>query len=548
MRYEEEQASSVLEALELMDLHRAIDASLNEEEKQLSPEQPLPFIDEDEGKEEQNEQKQEEIYVNNESEEWSKDDNHTSQPRFHSFSGLTPSSSSAQSPLQCLQLFLTSQLLQQWTQYTNEYAHHIGRERDWSTTPEELYCFIGVHIYMGICDLPSWHMYYSEEYQQPFISSIFSQARFGKLLQYFHVAPYTPPSSPVDPLSRVRPFLTHLNHFFPQCYSPSQFLTIDEAMVAYKGRSAIKQYIPSKPHKWGYKIYCLASEQYLLHFEVYEGKSMQPSQFGAPHDLVLRMTLPYCHQSFILFTDSWFTSPTLLSSLHQRGIRLCGSVRTNRKGLPAVDEAFTDEIKSLQQGEWMKRTKGNTTLVIWKDQKLMWLLFNHISSLATSSVERWNESRNKVSIACPRAVHDYFHHARSVDVINQLHYSYLIGRKSMKPWFRLAWWCIDMCIINAFILYKMRHPDCTQLSFRQQLMHELVDMFHSNRHALQVSRGANVSVCLARDHYSELSSQDRDCFVCSDQSKNRKRTNYICRACNKYLCIGKCFTTYHARV
>ena len=67
-------------------------------------------------------------------------------------------------------------------------------------------------------------------------------------------------------------------------------------MVAYKGRSPIKQYIPSKPHKWGYKIYCLASEDYLLHFEIYEGKEDDPSEGGATYDTVMRMTQRYQNQ------------------------------------------------------------------------------------------------------------------------------------------------------------------------------------------------------------------------------------------------------------
>ena len=63
-------------------------------------------------------------------------------------------------------------------------------------------------------------------------------------------------------------------------------------MVAYKGRSPIKQYIPSKPHKWGYKIWCLASDDYLLRFEVYAGKEERSAE-GATYDTVMRMTAAY---------------------------------------------------------------------------------------------------------------------------------------------------------------------------------------------------------------------------------------------------------------
>ena len=35
-------------------------------------------------------------------------------------------------------------------------------------------------------------------------------------------------------------------------------VTIDEYMIPFKGRHLAKQYIPSKPTKWGFKCYVLA--------------------------------------------------------------------------------------------------------------------------------------------------------------------------------------------------------------------------------------------------------------------------------------------------
>ena len=67
---------------------------------------------------------------------------------------------------------------------------------------EELYAFLGVHIYMGICPLPRWHMYWSELYQQPFVASVFPRWRFEQLLRYFHVAP--PPPQPPSRAASAR--------------------------------------------------------------------------------------------------------------------------------------------------------------------------------------------------------------------------------------------------------------------------------------------------------------------------------------------------------
>jgi hypothetical protein len=72
----------------------------------------------------------------------------------------------------------------------------------------------------------------------------------------------------------------------------------------------------------------------------------------------------------------------------------------------------------------------------------MWLLYNHCSPGESSSLQRWNDAGRNVQFGCPRAIHDYFYRARSVDVLSQLHYAYLPGRKAQRCWPRLAWWLI----------------------------------------------------------------------------------------------------------
>ena len=79
------------------------------------------------------------------------------------------------------------------------------------------------------------------------------------------------------------------------------------------------------------------------------------------------------------------------------------------------------------------------SVAVWKDQKAVWVLYNHCSPRSLSSLDRWGDEGDKVSIGCPSAIHDYFHHARSVGVLSQLHYSYPIGRRAQRAWPRLAW-------------------------------------------------------------------------------------------------------------
>jgi hypothetical protein len=542
----DEQAASMLSRLEERDVDAALLYSLHDswkDDEELQAEKAEEASDEEleAEMEEKKEEKQQAAVVEGK-EEWSAH-LHAIQldpPRLRSYVHGHPHQLPLNStPLHLLQLFLPSQLIEEFTNHTNDAAPFGWR----AATVAEIYAFIGVHVYMGIDRLPRMHMYWNENYNHTFITSLFSRERFYQLLRFFRVDSSDPSASPHNPIPRIQSLAATLNQSFAAHYIPSQALTLDETVVAFKGRSSIKQYIPSKPHKWGFKIYSLASDDYLLHFEVYEGKEEVKTAEGSTFHTVMRMIDQYQNRGHILYCDSWFTSPLLLDSLKQKGIRCCGSVRRNRKGLPAIAD---EVIGQLNRGDWIQQQKRDTSLAVWKDQKLMWILYNHISPLETASLDRWDDSNQKISLGCPKAVRDYFYEARSVDVINQLHYSYRTGRQSKRVWSRLAWWLIDMCVVNAFKLWSFGQDEVRQLEFREQLMLELVELLPTDQRPQRQRTQAVPVNASAADHYSQHSPLEGHCKVCSSRPENRKQTRFICAKCGVHLCIGECFALYHA--
>lgn len=281
----------------------------------------------------------------------------------------------------------------------------------------------------------------------------------------------------------------------------------------------------------------------MLHFEIYEGKENDPSESGATYDTVIRMTQQYQNQQLVLFTDNWFTSPTLMNALKQRGIRMCGSVRSNRKGMPRISK---NAIKALSKGECIQRQKDDACLAVWKDQKAVQVLFNHVSPRTTTTLDRWTDEGERISIGCPQAIHDYFYHARSVDVVNQLHYSYLAGRKARRCWPRLAWWLLDICIINAFKLWSIGQYQPKQLDFREQLMHQLLKQLPPEQAPRKHGGHPRAPGSLATDHYVEAAGEEGDCVQCSHRPGNRVRSSHVCHTCRAHLCIGECFALYHS--
>jgi len=282
----EEQANEALSTLELRDVAAALRLSLhNSWEEEEEDEEAV--VESDEEEEPQAEEEKEEQPLPEEDEDgWSRQlhDIEAPLPRLRHLQNRAPPANTT--PLQLFQYFIPQQLMEEFAEHTNAAAPHDWRH----TTAQELYAFLGVHLFMGIDRLPSIEMYWSAAYQHSTITSIFSRDRFKQLHRYFRIVPAPVDAAPRNPIPHVRALAEKLNASFAAHFTPTQHLALDEAMVAYKGRSPIKQYIPSKPHKWGYKIYCLESEDYLLHFEIYEGKEDDPSESGATYDTVIRMT------------------------------------------------------------------------------------------------------------------------------------------------------------------------------------------------------------------------------------------------------------------
>jgi hypothetical protein len=534
-RYDEEQASIRLQEQEEKELQLALQQSLELDDESNSDEDISPILFESEQEEEE---KQEQIVQ--EERGWSRDIHNIILPSFSSPFGSIHLLRSTTSPLHFFQLFLPLPLISHIVTCTNEYANSKNIV-DWTATnTSELYCFIGLLIYMGIDPLPQLPMYWSSLYSHSFVTATISRDRFQQLLRSFHVSTLAQQQQNNDRLKKVRWFTQRLQQLFSTHYLPSQKLTVDEAMVSFKGRSQIKQYIPQKPTKWGYKIWCLVSSNYLLAFEIYEGKTSSVER-NLGSDVVLRLTSPYQHNNHIIFLDRYFTSATLLDELLVRGIRSCGTVRKDRLGLPPTYKTVDRE---MNQGEMKCWQRGELGALVWKDRRAVYLLTTHKSP---ADISYLNRSGSSVQTAVPTAVLDYNKYKCGVDTIDQMRESYSIGRKSKRWWPNLVWWLIDMCILNAYSLYNQQQQvKIRQLQFREQLMQQLVERYRQERS----SRGRPPSTPYQQQqqgHWPQHTDEKRDCVFCSHEPEIRRQSRFQCKLCCVHLCVDPCFELYHSQ-
>ena len=141
-----------------------------------------------------------------------------------------------------------------------------------------------------------------------------------------------------DKLYKVGPLITHFGKKFQEEYSNTSVQSIDVIMVKFKGRSTMKQYMPGKPVKRGYKIWARsdASTRYLYQFEIYTGKQDDGLiSEGLAYRVITNPTNDLPPTSpLLVFFDNFFTSVPLKETLLSKNIQSIGTIRTGRKFLP----------------------------------------------------------------------------------------------------------------------------------------------------------------------------------------------------------------------
>jgi len=136
--------------------------------------------------------------------------------------------------------------------------------------------------------------------------------------------------------AKVRFVINHLNCAFQASLENSDSQSVDEHMIKFKGKSSMKQYIKSKPIKWGFKMWfrCCSKTGYVYQFDIYLGRKTATQEYNLGKSVVLqlceKLNGSYCQ----VFFDNFFTSPRLIKQLFENGIYAMGTARVNRKNMP----------------------------------------------------------------------------------------------------------------------------------------------------------------------------------------------------------------------
>ena len=204
----------------------------------------------------------------------------------------------------------------------------------------EIESVIGIILMMGIHKLPNRRMYWAPTSKVSAIADAMTRNCFDEILRHLQYNNNTLDVRKDHPdynkMYKIQPLIDHFCHVFQSAVVPETFMSVDEMMVAFKGRHSAKVYMPKKATKWGYKLWSHTGiSEYTYIFEVLGGVGSSgppagckpPKKLGESEFVVLRLRKDLVEGKHKVFFDNLFASPELMKYLLSQGIYAVATLR-----------------------------------------------------------------------------------------------------------------------------------------------------------------------------------------------------------------------------
>ncbi|XP_055914246.1 piggyBac transposable element-derived protein 3-like [Eupeodes corollae] len=396
-----------------------------------------------------------------------------------------------ETPYQFFSYFFTDEVVDHIRDQTNIYSVQKDPNKPINIEAIDVRQFVGVVLYTSVVRILNVRNYWSDKMGITIIKETMPLKKFERLRQTFHfndnskMLPYTQPGS--DRLYKVRPLIEKLNKRFSTVVL-ERYLAVDEQMCSTKARSILKQYMPAKPHKWGFKLFILCGVSgFGYNFEIYSGQENileegEP-QLGASSNIVMRLARKIPNNSnYRLYFDNYYTSLPLIEHLARRGIHSLGTVRKNRiPNCKLPDESFFRKQPRGTSVEFVGDHNGiQISTTAWKDNKIVSLASNFAGKNPTSNVQRYDRvNKVHISVERPFVVAEYNRHMGGVDLMDSIIARHKILLRSKFWYMRLFYHLLDMVMANAWLLYRRvnkqagRSENLSAADFRMEVAESL---------------------------------------------------------------------------
>ncbi|XP_047531408.1 piggyBac transposable element-derived protein 4-like [Vanessa atalanta] len=329
-------------------------------------------------------------------------------------------------------------------------------------------------------------------------------------------------------------------------YNPGANMTIDEMLIAFRGRCKFKMYMPSKPAKYGLKMQCLVDSKtfYVYNTYLYTGKdsdghtlNSEERKASIPTQAVIRLCKPIYGSNRNITTDNWYSSLELLEALKNRGLTTVGTLKKNKREIPL---AFLPQKDKVVDSSLFGFTK-DCTLVSYVPKKnkavILYSSMHHDNTIDTTT--------NK-----PEVIMEYNRTKGGVDAVDQKCSVYSCSRRTVRWPLAVMFRILDMCGTNAFVIYQSQKESVklTRLKFLKNVARSLNETNLKTRmYNSRLPRNTRfiISEIIQEDLPNDVDETNEDklpreqrkyCFLCP--KKIKRKTAYICNACGKPICLS----------
>ncbi|KAL4084072.1 hypothetical protein QTP88_029388 [Uroleucon formosanum] len=219
-------------------------------------------------------------------------------------------------------------------------------------TSQEFRAFLGVLIMSGANNSNTDHTTEMwRPYSYPLYRASFGLGRFWNILRFirFDNAHTRADRLKEDKAAPIADIWTMLNANLSKMYKPDECLTVDEQLYPYRGRTRFTQYMPSKPAKYGIKVWwiCDSKNAYPLRGLIYTGKSKDGREINQGERVVKELAAPYKGQRRIFLRQ---LSEELCMPHIQERSQNCQIMRHFSTKM-AIESIYRLPIKSTQTSE-----------------------------------------------------------------------------------------------------------------------------------------------------------------------------------------------------
>ena len=97
----------------------------------------------------------------------------------------------------------------------------------------------------------------------------------------------------------------------------------------------MKQYMPQKPIKRGYKVWVRSDMNgYVCEFQIYTGKIANVAEKNLGERVIKNLSQTLKNKNYHIYFGNYFTSNDLMITLLKDRISVCGTIRKDGKGPP----------------------------------------------------------------------------------------------------------------------------------------------------------------------------------------------------------------------